>query len=269
MGIIVAEMKKGICNKMFLLSILLGIIMICYSAYTSLKPYLFLSSASDITESQVNLLKELAFNRYEVWVYGTDFYVLISPLLACLAYSTSYRLDIETNFINCILVRTKKKYYQIAKISATALSGALSVSFPLILFIIIISIFLQGDITKPLKIYPFGILSEIYNYNPNQYILFFIVVHFVFGAVYSIFSLALSSVIKNRLIALITPLIFLYVGTITFHTIGLPRFSPGVVNSFYQMKTVTLLDITLHLLGMLIISLGVFFISSRKELEEI
>lgn len=262
------EMKNAFWSKRFLFTVLFGLFALSYSAFDSLKGYIFIdANAGDITVEEIAQLRDVAFNRYKVWVYSTDYYIFISPLLATLAYSTSYRLDIQTGFIKFILMRVKKNNYMWTKVLVCMMTGAFSVGLPLLLFYGAISLLLKGDISKPFQIYPFGPLSEIYHTKPDIYIMFVISMHFIFGAIYSVFGLAVSAIIQNRLIAMITPLIFLLVGTVIFVTVELSRLALSVANGFYQMDGIRFTDIILHDIVTLLISVMVFVFVSRKGLS--
>lgn len=261
-----AELKHALWNRRFAFVILLGLLVLSYSAYKSLEGYLFLKPGPDITPQGVALLQEANIERYKAWFYGMDYYGFLSPLLATLAYAGSYRSDVQTGFVKFVLQRTKRLRYIWTKVWVAMIVGALSTGLPLLLFSALLRLSLKGRVTNPMPMAPSGPFSELYHSIPDLYIGFTIGMLFIFGAVYGAFGLAFSAIFSNRLLAIIAPLIFLFAGTILCDSFGLYRLEPAVANSFYQLPFAHLTDILAHDAVILLGSLFVFLIVARREL---
>lgn len=269
MHLLGVELKHALWSRRFFFTVLLGFLVLSYSAYDSLKGYIFLKEGPDITAEGVAALQESNIERYRAWVYGTNYYVFVSPLLATLAYATSYRSQVQSGFIKFLLQRTRRSRYIWAKVWVSMLVGALSAGLPLLLFSVLLRVSLKGRITNPMPIYPSGPFSDLYHTLPDVYIGFAVLMLSIFGAVYGVFGLALSAVLSNRLVAMITPLIFLFAGTIILDSFGLYRFEPAVANSFYQMPKVQLTDVFMHDLVIFLSSLIVYLVAARRELNSL
>lgn len=226
------EFKRAFLNKRIILLLILGLLIHIYSLFIWEHGVIFFDfSAPDINLDAAIEGMNRAINRYTFWHHGMDIYTVIMPLLACLPYSTSLNLDKESNFYNYIVTRTKKKHYLFAKILINALAGGIILALPTVLFYIILILTVPGPIIE-FGIHPLGFMSNLFMSNPNLYILYTILIEFIFGATYSTFALSISKFNVNKVLIVLTPFVYWYVGTFIFERINLFIISPAAFNAF-------------------------------------
>lgn len=233
------EFIKATKNKLFLLSILIGIIFCCYSAiYVICCYYADLDSLKTIAEQSGCIVNPMlpAYSLYNKWIgqewisMTSSLFFLLLPLTATLPYSWSYCIEKKTGYINNVYTRTNKHRYITIKFLVTFLAGILSAFVPILFNLMLVSSFIPA--IKPDVYYdiyynmPISyIFSEIFYNSPLLYILLKISLITCFSGAFAVFAQAIGTIIKNKFIVVLFPfvlvLIFNYISKVFFPNIEL------------------------------------------------
>lgn len=129
--ILKCEIKRGFCNYMFLISLLIsGALVIWYS----------LQRIPSCVEWNASFFDEMTYDKflevsYTNWIGSHNIYMqqnilyLIIPFLAEIPFGNSFYMDINQGYIKNICTRTSKSHYLISKYIAVFLSGGCAVVF--------------------------------------------------------------------------------------------------------------------------------------------
>jgi len=139
-------------------------------------------------------------------------YTLVFPLLASLAYSDTYAEDYNTGLLKNILTRIEKKKYLLNRFFINFFIGGLVSVFPLVInFMGVMTAFplIENNYYFGMLVVVNGsFLPELYYEHPFLYIILRLIIIFLFGGVLASIGLAFSTIVKNRYIVLIVPLLF-------------------------------------------------------------
>lgn len=269
--VIKLELKRILLNKKMLYVLLLGIIVILCSSFIYLKDYIFFNyNAADLqtTELQENARKMVsqALNKYDAWLAGFDWYIFMMPIIAALPYSLTYIEDTENNMITNINSRINHSRYIGTKIIINSVSGGIAVTIPIIISLIITSLFFGGTIQDFSTYKAFGgTFNELFKNNYYVYILIHLAIEFLFGFSYATIALAVSTKIKNSMAVLLSPFLFWAGGSVIVSLIDLHISSPMEINQFYMCKNLTLQEILIQLSFIFLVSSITFIFNTRKD----
>lgn len=216
------EIKKAFHNKLFYLSIAIGLIFVFMSAgqrlYTHFTSMEALQQVSEQQRMSYNSMVA-ASNLYNNWIGGesitlgpTLFYTLL-PLLAILPYGWSYAFEKQSGYIKTVIPQTGKKRYFLAKTVATFLSGGVAICIPLLTSLLVISLFIPAvspDVIYNMY-YPMrhGTLwANLFYTHPLIFSLLYIGVDFVFAGLFACLAISAAFVFENKYSAMIVPYFF-------------------------------------------------------------
>jgi len=269
--VIKSELERILLNKKMLYILILGFTVILCSSFSYLQDYIFFNyNASDLQtpelqESAKKMVSQ-ALNKYDVWLAGFDWYIFMMPILAALPYSLTYIEDIENNMITNINSRINHDSYIYTKIIINSVTGGIVVTIPIIISLIITSLFFGGTIQDFSTYKAFGgTFNELFNNNYYLYILIHLSIQFLFGFSYATIALAVSTKIKSSMAILLSPFLFWAGGSVIVSLIHLPISTPMEINQFYMCKNLTLKEILIQLIFIFLISSIIFIFNTRKE----
>lgn len=228
------NLKRALFNKAMLSSILIGIIAILIGVFV--EP---VRSAIQLSFSYIPMLNSddkthligNSFNKATLWNFGMYFYPLIMPLICCIPFTASYLIDKKTGYSKFVIIRVSYKKYISSKLCSIFLSGFLSVFITTILFIILISIIDSGQNFR--SIYnDNAFLGTLFRNNFNIYVFIYSLISGIFGGVYSIIGLAISSIIDNTLVAVISPFMLYYFSLYFSDITGVLILNPSIANNY-------------------------------------
>ena len=156
------------------------------------------------------------FNNWmgnELYPIQCYIFYLILPLLAVLPFGSSFFEDRKSGYIINVCTRVDKKTYYKAKYMAVFLSGGVAVATPLLLNLIMSSMFLPAllpDNGSNGTISPVTMLYELFFTHPLIYILMFIVIDFLFAGVIATLSLSYTYFTEHKFGVLIVPFVFYF-----------------------------------------------------------
>lgn len=141
-------------------------------------------------------------------------YILIMPLMATFAYSSSAVSDIKSGYDKNIYTRINRKYYLVAKCLAAHIAGGVAVVLPLLMNLYACSMILPSvRMEATVGFYEprgFSLLSEIAYTHPYIYIFIELMIIFLYTGLFTTFSVMLSQIIPVHFITLIFPFLFNY-----------------------------------------------------------
>lgn len=140
------------------------------------------------------------------FILGSPIKIFI-PLIAVLVYSQALFDDIHFGEIKYIAYRMPMNKYLLQRALSTMLAGGISVALPLVIALLSFCIY---DPTPSAVILSsqISILKMQYYQSLLCYCMVFILNAFIFGALYSLISMSLSIVIRNKIIALSLPALY-------------------------------------------------------------
>lgn len=166
--------------------------------------------------------------------YARGGYELFAPILAVLPAATLFCDDYNSGYLKSILGRAERNRYIKETIICSSVSGGLAVFLPSLLACFFYMVNGEPNTIEGMKNGYSTVFDESV-YSQLQYIgggvvlvLLFLVLAFVFGAIWSNVGLCASLLIPNRYIAVAIPFAFYFTCHLVFYRIGsLLVFSPA------------------------------------------
>jgi ABC-type transport system involved in multi-copper enzyme maturation permease subunit len=222
-GVLKIELRKAFGNKLFLLTLAVGIVIASISAYQNIQLYL---DAVAHNAYRKEVLPDILFNPmypafspYTYWIGGdyqypmTSLFYLLLPLMASLAFGWSFFMEKKSGYIKNVVTRTKKTHYFLAKYIAVFLSGGAVIAIPLVINFLTVACFIpayQPDIYY--NIYysmHYHFLSELFYSSPLLYVIYVMALDFVFSGLIATASMALTFFVRNRFAVVLLPFLLL------------------------------------------------------------
>jgi len=149
----------------------------------------------------------------ELFPIQSYIFYLIFPLLAVLPFGSSFFEDIKSGYIINVCTRVEKKIYFKAKYLAVFLSGGVAVVAPLLLNLVLSSMFMPAfipDNGTVGTISPTTMAYEVFFTHPLIYVLMFIVIDFIFAGVIATLALSYTYFTEHRFGVMIVPFVFYF-----------------------------------------------------------
>ncbi|AWZ47669.1 hypothetical protein C3495_01885 [Clostridiaceae bacterium 14S0207] len=267
------NLKKS--HFMYLIVCLMLLSTLVISSYQNVWRHVF-SKSTDISLELLNLSKQYYASKYHIWYESFNEFQMILYLLIPIVTSSIYaNFYYDKTDLYYVYREGLKKYYVKNFFKVLGIL-CIIIGVPLIIFFIGLNvlpttnkIFIDGTKLSIQNVVPtITILNqsirELALKNPNEYIYYTIIVFFVWGVNFGIFSYAIGNFIKFKILRYLAPIIAI---TIIDFIIGL------VGNSvFWDMtNTAISLDTKTIIMGNLFlffISLILLFIHYRKRRVE-
>lgn len=265
------ELKRAFKNKKFLIIILLGVLVHLISGFDQIKDYIFFDYSvpdlrSPAAQEAAKKMVSNALNFYGVWFETLRFYLLAMPVLAALAYSTSYLEDIKYSMVKYIDIRIEHKKYIFSKLLVNGVVGGACVAIPTIISTLIVRVLFGGSIND---FFAKGIYGGVFaNLLVNSFLIYALLhffIEFMFGFAYANIALAISTITKNKVAVLLSPVLFWIGGSAVFSLFNVTYYNPGRINQYYLNPTVTFGEIVIELLVITLISSVIFIYRTGKR----
>ena len=149
----------------------------------------------------------------ELFLIQSYIFYLILPLLAVLPFGSSFFEDIKSGYIINVCTRVEKKIYFKAKYLAVFLSGGVAVVAPLLLNLVLSSMFMPAfipDNGTVGTISPTTMAYEVFFTHPLIYVLMLIVIDFIFAGVIATLALSYTYFTEHRFGVMIVPFVFYF-----------------------------------------------------------
>lgn len=268
-----SELKKSINIYLLIFLLCVGVLVVLSSMYENLAPYMNVLSGDDVQAmTQVDKDSLLNFaaphkNIYIAWLYGTRGYEIICVAIATCAYAFTYVIEKKSGMIKNILLRTKIKTYFIVKATINFVIGGLIASIPLvILFIVCIFSFSDRGVPSQeiAEIFPTNVMSEYFGTNSIIYVIFFVLIVFLIGGVYSTMAMAIGAITNNIIAAIILPNLYWFFGSLLVVNIGI-GIQPWDIYYFNTAPEISFVLALLNTILVLGISLYIIYRDCKKQ----
>jgi len=203
-GILKVELWRAFHNQRFLIVLALTLACLGVGWYRA---------EAIVTQQQIHPVNLL------MMILSYTPFATLAALLATLPFADSFLDDKNNGFLRFIALRTSYRRYLTAKGLAVGLAGGASIAASLILMLGILILSGKADFSAhnylststfaPFE--PWGPLGWLYSLNPYYYLGFLLISAFLFGGIYALMGLAISTLVNNRYIALAAPLLFFHI----------------------------------------------------------
>lgn len=130
--------------------------------------------------------------------------IILWPITVMFPYVLSYRKERDSGFQKLMVLKTSREQYRKAKIAAVACSGFLSLFLPMAGWLLFCKFILgSGEVVNPIHF-----LLEFAGSSPFLYGMMYSVNAGLLGAVFAVWGLGLSAVLRNRYLALLIPVCY-------------------------------------------------------------
>lgn len=264
------ELKRAFLNKKMIFLVVLSILLLVFSAYKDLKGYIFFNfNAPDIQtpEAQMEAKRMIyeSLNKYNIWTSSMSIYSLFMPFLVTLCYAASYFDDVSSKFVQFVDFRMNHKKYVFIKYLVNGIMGGLSLAIPPLIYFIFLCIFGHGDISTASAAIG-GLFDEVLHSNPLAYLCIYFTIQFLFGFTYATIALAISTLIKNKIAIILSPVVYFFIMTFVTENLNLRFMMPSNVTQFWAIAGgITRGSIFFQLIVTSIVFSIIFFAFSRKE----
>ncbi len=276
------ELKKAFSNKLFWITLALGLLIVSISAAQNIGRYFWSLEAKQL---QKELLGEGAYNPlyplsalYNNWI-GADYaapmtslYYILLPLLASLAYGWSYFTEKKSGYVKNVVTRIDKKKYYLAKYLAVFLAGGAVVAVPLLVNVLAVACVVpayQPDMFYGMYyVMDYHYMIRLFYSMPALYVAYVLVLDFVFAGLIAVLSLALTFFVNNRFAVVLLPMLFFmwvqYMQDLARQTFPfISPFSPQEFLKAYGRST--LLWVVVWGIGLLVVTLGIVYGKGAKD----
>ncbi len=129
---------------------------------------------------------------------------ILWPITVMFPFVLSYRKERDSGFGRLMVLKASRGQYRTAKIAAVACSGFLSLFLPMTGWLLFCKFILgSGKVVNPIRFMP-----EFAESFPFLYGMMYAVNAGVLGAVFAVWGLGLSAVVRNRYLALLIPVCY-------------------------------------------------------------
>lgn len=214
------EVGKSLSNRWFFLSLFVGCVFAVLSAmgnigfYDESLSYALPSlSMIDPEVSSISLFRFLLFTDY--LQYATELFYALLPLLAAMPYSWSLAQERRIGYFQTISIRVRPQVYLCFKGAAAFVSGALAVSLPLLVNLVIEACFIPAYPPSPTSAFFTGMYgsmlwSSLFYTDPASYCVLFIALHAGFSGLWATFVLMLGLFVDDGTRLIAGSFVFLY-----------------------------------------------------------
>ena len=211
------EIKRAFNTIGMKLALLVGCALSIWHVITVIMPI----SEGQNYELSANAIDDLyvPISLFSTWMGNELFpiqsyiFYLILPLLAVLPFGSSFFEDIKSGYIINVCTRVEKKIYFKAKYLAFFLSGGVAVVAPLLLNLVLSSMFMPAfipDNGTVGTISPTTMAYEVFFTHPLIYVLMLIVIDFIFAGVIATLVLSYTYFTEHRFGVMIVPFVFYF-----------------------------------------------------------
>lgn len=245
-----AELWKATHNKMFFLSLAVGLFLALADSYlSSLTVNELHQSTLEMLERGYGTGGHAGFSLFVLWMpingfqITTTYFFLIWPALAAIPYGWSYCQERRSGVIQQIATRSNKRTYFNAKFLAVFISGGLAVMLPILINLLVDALICPYalPILGIVPVFNGNFLSALYYTNPWIYAICWCIMEFLFGGAAACLCFVVGSMLKFQVMTILVPLVLLTV----FDRLSVPLFhSTNLTVSPLQMVAAASANIT-------------------------
>ena len=184
------EMKRALRSRAFAATTVFGFLMLMVGRFDQTGGRIFSSGESYLNK----FLNSFAFTPL----------LVLWPVTVMFPFVLSYRKERDSGFGRLMALKTSRGQYRMAKSAAVACSGFLSLFLPMAGWLLFCKFILgSGSVEISVRIMP-----EFAEKFPFLYGMMYAVNAGVLGAVFAVWGLGLSAVVRNRYLALLIPVCY-------------------------------------------------------------
>ncbi len=207
------EIKKAICNRMFVIAVLIGISITLLGFFQQL-PYRYTEvQGFDGVEANPCTPVYILFNHWiggEIFSLGTSIYFFVFPLLICVPYGWSYCNEKKSGYSKMVMVQSGKMQYLCSKYIALFLSGGLAMAIPMIGNFLLCCLFFPAvtpmvNYCTSYGVFYESLMSTLYYTMPFLYVFLYLCIDFIFAGLLACICMAVSAFLKQTWITLVIP----------------------------------------------------------------
>lgn len=205
------ELSKAMKNKWFFIALSVGVAFSLVSA----AQYIIPQMTSQFTPSPDKFYNYTAESCFTAWMSLSQgavplLFYQIAPLLAVLPYVWSLRSELKDGYIAQVYARTHRECYLIAKYVAVCCSAGVVAVAPQVLNFVLLACFFPAyvptiDGAMYTTVFWDSIGSWLFYNVPLAYVGWYCVIDFGLCGFWAGFVLALSCLIRNRVVVLVVP----------------------------------------------------------------
>lgn len=213
------ELWKAIHNRMFLLSLLLGLLVCTIQ---------IIQVAMDVNEIIPRILDSkdgsnpgysgisLFFNWIgtDGFYFGSRLFFFLWPILASLPFGWSYAKERKDGLYNQIVTRCSAKDYYIAKYIAVFTTGGLAVVIPVMLNLFVLATFCPYDVLDIMNmsnVFNYHFLASLYYTKPWVYAFIWCGIQFLWGGAGACLCFVTGTKFRLSLITILFPFILMLI----------------------------------------------------------
>ena len=207
------EMEKALKNKMFLITLVVGMILTFLAGLYQISAYEYVVKQELPIGS--NPMVE-AYSLYNKWIggemqsFGAICFFYLFPFLAALPYGWICLTERKTGYNRYLMIRGGKKEYYLCKYIAVFLTGGLVILIPLVFNFLMVAMFVPA--VQPDAHYTiyyavdYGTMwSSLFYHAPLLYDILYILLDFLFAGLFACMSMACALILKNKIAVMILP----------------------------------------------------------------
>lgn len=239
------QLKRAFSNRWFFVALLVGVFLALWSAWgcygIDVRDRPFVENTLD------HAFPQSVLSAYRYWIVNdvsqsaSALFFLLLPLLSCMPYAWSYLQEMNSGYASQVIVRADRVKYFASKAVATAVSGGVVVSVPLVVNFIVNAGYaplatpeIEGAVT--FGMFGYSLWSwDFYNL-PWLYCIKRLGLIFAFCALWTTSVMCLSLWIRRPFVLLVLP----YVGLLALAVVNinvLTHFFPEDLTPFSYLKT--------------------------------
>ena len=204
-----------VCGMMFILSYNLGWSSAIKAPYAT-----DLSSIEDVI-----WIQNYHGNVFRIWANSYTLVQALTPLILVSPYLLSYFNEKSNKFRYLVIARKGRISYSFQKMLAIALAGAIILGFAQLLFAAVSYVFTSHDLNIEFIENLTHYNEAFFLNNPYKYFAYILISQIVYYFSLLIFSIGITSLLKNKVVIILTPFI-----AVAFLDMILPLFmQPNVV----------------------------------------
>lgn len=215
-----AELWKAVHDKMFLLSLFLGLLVCIIQVIqvaidvNALIPNILTAVEAGSNPGYTGISIFINWIGIDGYYFGSKLFFYLWPVLAALPFGWSYAKERKDGVYNQIVTRCSAKQYYLAKYFSVFVTGGLAIAIPVILNLIILATFCPYDIVSIMNlpnVFNFHFMSALYYTNPWAYALIWCGIQFLWGGAAACLCFVAGTRFRLSIITILFPFASLFI----------------------------------------------------------
>ena len=209
-----AEIKKAFCNRMLLLSLLIGFLICMLDVFQNAEAVARLTAVLEKSDNTISKSVQ-GFSLFVRWIavngytFGNYAFYFVWPILAAIPYGWSYAEERKNGVYNQIVSRVGKRAYYNSKYIALFCSGGLAVSIPVLMNLLtnaLVCPYCVPDVVSSITSITNGyFMSALYYSQPWLFGLLWCCVEFLWGGVAACLCLLVGAKLRHQVMVMLIP----------------------------------------------------------------